>query len=562
MKRFLCIALIFILCLGCISVSAEKDDYLSFHVEPASGSEAVVLPSDTVSLKFYVSAKSSSFEKDFKIEKIVNCSTNKAISESEISVSGTKNREDIGTFDVSVNSADVGKKIEFELFWQDSDGQHSTKTAVDTVAFSPKVSVSANVSSDAVVPGESVTVTYEVTNKGNVPISFVTVTDPAISALAGKDYIFKMKNKSTVLPVGEVIEESVTVKPNSDISVAPVVTFEYNGTVYEEKCSPSVIEVNEIIPTLSINAEAYSVSELNGSLNFNYTVKNSTSTVLKNIKVYNGDTDDAQVVYSVDSLNIGEEITGIFSLNITKSGFYKLKVLYSYDGASSEKEVSAKTLKAVRLPGEVSLSVASVVPSTITSPGEITFRLRIENKANSPLKDVTISEASNLAKKTSVASVISAGTPDMSSVYDRDVTVVIPADNTVISFILTYHLDDEEYALKLDYNVKFDAPLETTEPQSTFIPAATGAPIIPVDPTPSGNNGLVWIIVGSAILLALACGIVFLLVLKGNISGLAPIPSVKRSADEIFEPDDSNTLFDVSDDAEDDEDVKIFNKDE
>ena len=64
MKRFLCIALIFILCLGCISVSAEKDDYLIFHVEPASGSEAVVLPSDTVSLKFYVSAKSSSFEKD------------------------------------------------------------------------------------------------------------------------------------------------------------------------------------------------------------------------------------------------------------------------------------------------------------------------------------------------------------------------------------------------------------------------------------------------------------------------------------------------------------------
>lgn len=575
MKRFLCILLCAIMCLSFFSVSADEDSPFIFEVLPADTNEAILTSSNRCNLQFSIKARNgNSFGKKFTLEKITVGSSDTNLLGNSISFASDESIYTSDTKSVRLdNSVRAGASVEFIAHWRldGSDKAEIQRAKITLVDPNPSATVKAEPDRTSAAPGSKIKITYEIHNSGNVPLSNVSVLDKEVASLLSKTYVY-MADKNAVLGVGETVTEVVEVTPSTQLTLAPTVNFSYDGRASKASGTSKTVTVDDAVPYVSLECDTYSVTKAGETVTFTYKVKNESKTILKNLKVYNSDSSDAEIVNGPLSLEPDNTLSGTYSLKINKSGFYKIKVTYSYDGAEAEKDITAKTDKAIRLPDEVKFNIVSFSPETLTAAGVINFKLRVENASQADIKDVYISEENSLAQRTLVAESIPAAATNTVSYIEKDVAVNIPADGTEVKFALAYTLDGESYSSSLIYRVIFGSPLET--PAATDTPAPSATP----EPASGASTGTVlWIVLGVCLLVLIGAAIFFLIRMK-NSGGSAPTGgSVHRKTDIDFSPDDQDSYYDSDDndyeeqydedceavpqdDEIDDEGVKIYRK--
>lgn len=546
MKRFLCILLCAIMCLSFFSVSADEDSPFIFEVLPYETNEAILTSSNRCNLIFSIKPRNgSSFGKKFTLEKITVDSSDTVILGEPVSFESSEGAYATDKKSVRFNSSvHAGQSVEFVAHWR-LDGSSDTvieKAKITLVDPNPNATVKAEPDRTSAAPGSTIKIKYEIHNSGNVPLSNVSVLDKEVSSLLNKTYVY-MADKNAVLGVGETITKTVEVTPSAQLTLAPTVNFSYDGKSGKTAGSTKTITVDDAVPFVSLECNTYSVTKAGETVTFTYKIRNESKTILKNLKVYNSDSSDAEIVNGPVSLEPGNTLSGTYTQKINKSGFYKIKVTYSYDGAESEKDITAKTDKAIRLPDEVKFNIVSFSPETLTAAGVINFKLRVENALQADINDVYISEENSLAQRTLVAESIPAASMNTASYIEKDVAVNIPADGTEVKFMLAYTLDGESYSSSLIYRVIFGSPLET--PVATDTPAPTETPV----PTNGGGSGTVlWIVLGVCLLALIGAAIFFLIRFRNN-GGSTPSGSgtVHRKTDVDFSYDDQDEYYDSDD---------------
>jgi hypothetical protein len=465
---------------------------------------------------------------------------------------------------VTFSSTDIGKPVEFWLYWKDFAGnERIEKTSINVVAPKPELSIEAVVDSPSAAPGTLVQIKYVIKNTGNVPVRNILIKDRAVSDINGLDAF----TTDDYLSINGTIIKFVSVVLDGEINLSPTATFTYNGKSYENQGEAVKIFSQDIMPAVSLTCDSYIASQKGADHTFNYQITNTSTVKITNIRVYNSDSANAELIEEIPELEISQSVSGSYTVPVEKSGFYKFKIVYTYEGADGDKEISAKTDKSIKLPNEVFLQVSKVEPQQITEPGKIKFTLLIENSTNYELRELAITEESNLIDKINLNNIV---VPAMKNgepgTYETTVEVDIYNDQTTVLFNLSYTVNGEHTTINTSYVVNFISASQTPAPTPTQTVGNNDK---------KDNSGLLIIILAILFLLIILALIIVLIILK-NKNNPAPKNRSKRAYandydDEFDEEFDESEFYiedtsdeivetDINLDEFDDEGVKIYKR--
>lgn len=533
-----------------------------FSVNSQKGNQ-VVYDNSSATVTFTVSGRNNGFSENFTLEKIVNKSTEYPYNLNSTAIAVGDDAWSYTT-QVSFSSTDIGKSVEFWLYWKDFAGtDRIEKASINVVAPKPELSIEAVVDSPSAAPGTLVQIKYVIKNTGNVPVKNILIKDKAVTDINGLDTF----TTDDYLSVNGTIIKFVSVVLDGELNLSPIATFTYDGKPYENEGEGVKIFSQDIMPAVSLTCDSYIATQKGADHTFNYQITNTSTVKITNIRVYKSDADNAELIEEIPELAVSQSVSGSYTAPVEKSGFYKFKIVYTYEGADGDKEISAKTDKSIKLPNEVFLQVSKVEPLEITEPGKVKFTLLIENSTNYELRDLSITEESNLIDKINLSNIV---VPAMKNgepgTYSTTVEVDIYNDETTVLFNLSYTLNGEHTTINTNYVVNFAKASPT--PTVTQTPAPQN--------NDKDNSGLLIIILVILFLLIILALIVVLVILK-NKNNPKPKNSKKRvysdddyeefdeefDETEFFIEDTSEEIIDTDislDDDLDDEGVKIYKK--
>ncbi len=459
----------------------------------------------SIKLQFVFNAREDFFSENFTLLTITNEATKDVY---------TVNKElfvnDSGYFfesDVFIPSTKVGTNVEFTLDWMDFSGAlRKTSAEIEVVEPKPELSIEAVVESTSAVPGSLIQVKYFIKNTGNVPVKNILIKDSAVTDLNGLDAF----TTDDYLSVNGTIIKYITIVLDGEINLSPIITYTYEGEGYENSGESVKIVSEDITPSISLTCDSYVALNKGDNHTFNYQIINTTSLKLLNVRVYNSDSADAILVKEIPSIDIGQDYSGTYTAPISKSGFYKFKIVYTYENADGDKEISAKTDKPIKLPNEIFLHISKVEPQEITGPGKVQFTLEIENGTNYELRDIVITEETNLFEKLSFDNII---VPAMKNgepgKYTFTVDVDIYNDATAVLFNLGYTINNEHTTINTSHTVNFVNATQT--------PAESATPT----PTPNATNNspdkrFILIIILSVLFLFIVLALIIILAILKN----------------------------------------------
>lgn len=487
---------------------------MDFTVTTQNGDQVVLdKTNQKLTVTFTVSGKDGQFSENFTIEKIVNKSSEYTYTFNEVISVGDDTWKYVAN--VSFSSTDVGKSVEFWLYWKDfAGGSRIQKAAIKVLAPNPELSIEAIVDSPSAAPGTLVQIKYVVKNTGNVPVRNILITDKAVSDINGVDTF----TTDDYLSVNGTIIKFVSLVLDGELTLSPVATFTYDGEGYENAGEQIKLISEEVMPEISLTCDSYVVAQKGAEHTFNYHITNTSPVKIISIRVYDSDSSDANLVEEIESLDVSQSTSGSFSAPIEKSGFYKFKIVYTYENADGDKTLSAKTDKSLKLPNEVYMQVSKVEPEYITEPGKVTFTLLIENSTNYELRDLVITEEAGLIDKITLSNIIipamENGQPGQ---YSYNVDINIPKDEITVLFNLSYSVNDEHSTINTSYDINF---VKASAP-----PTQTNTPAPPVN---KGNDGtMLWIVLIIIFLLIILALIIVLIILK-NKNSKKPSPTSRR----------------------------------
>lgn len=539
MKKFLSLFLtgIFVLTLLNTTVFATQPAQtpsptppMDFTVTTQNGDQVVFdKTNQNFTVTFTVSGKNGGFSENFTIDKIVNKSSGYSYTINKVISVGDDTWKYVA--DVSFSPTDVGTSVEFWLYWTDFAGNSNRiqKAAVKVLAPVPQLSIEAVVDSTSAAPGTLMQVKYVIKNTGNVPVKNILIKDKAVSDINGLDTF----TTDDYLSVNGTIIKFVSFLLDGELTLAPAVTFTYDGKGYENAGEQVKLISEEVMPEVSLTCDSYVVAQKGSKHTFNYYITNTSPVKITNIRVYDSDSSNANLVEEIESLDISQSASGSFSVPIEKSGFYKFKIVYTYNGADGDKTLSAKTDKSLKLPNEVYLQVSKVEPDAITEPGQVTFTLLIENSTNYELRDLVITEETGLFDKVTLSNIIipamKNGQPGQ---YTYTIDVNIPKDETTVLFNLGYSINDEHSTINTSYDINFIKA--TSEPTDTNTP-------VPVND--DDNNAILWIVLIIIFLLIILALIIVLIILK-NRNSKKPVSTSRRKMNSGFDDEDGDYELD------------------
>lgn len=289
---------------------------------------------------------------------------------------------------VSIPAAMLGQPIGFDIAWTEN-GEQKYSTASVTVLNSgaglaeAALSVSVKASSSQASRGESITLTYTITNSGITPVSGVSLTDKEI---AGRQ---AMVSDITVEPGTPYVYIHEFTMGSSTVVSAPVVT--YTGA------DGSTVTVAGIENTLGMVNSKISVSVTQGAANeegqqFTIALTNNGNQRISKIKV----TDELGNAVNSDaiSLAIGESRTLTYTVPTTETR----NVVFNISGIDATNtnysdHTETYVVRKYIDPSLIGISFSAEVASPLDSAGSISLNFTVENTGSMDMQNLKLSES-------------------------------------------------------------------------------------------------------------------------------------------------------------------------
>ena len=287
---------------------------------------------------------------------------------------------------VSIPAAMLGQPIGFDIAWTEN-GEQKYSTASVTVLNSgaglaeAALSVSVKASSSQASRGESITLTYTITNSGITPISGVSLTDKEI---AGRQ---AMISDVTVEPGTPYVYIHEFTMGSSTVVSAPVIT--YTGA------DGSTVTGSE--KTLGMVNSKISVSVTQGAASeegqqFTIALTNNGNQRISKIKV----TDELGNAVNSDaiSLAIGESRTLTYTVPTTETR----NVVFNISGIDATNtnysdHTETYVVRKYIDPSLIGISFSAEVASPLDSAGSISLNFTVENTGSMDMQNLKLSES-------------------------------------------------------------------------------------------------------------------------------------------------------------------------
>ncbi len=499
------------------SVTPSVAAPFNFSVVSSEGNKELILDSFETTLSFTVTPKGT---EDFTIVKVVNEDTgNPYIYNEEVGKDSFWER----TESILFNESASDKTITFTLHWKDFLGnERKTTSNFKLIVAKPSLTVSAAVDG-AIVPGAPTVIKYHIANVGNVAVKNVLLQDPT-AAYLDNSIIFSPEEH---LAPGAIFERQASIILDGEATLSPSVSFIYNNETLTVSGETLKLIATDVIPILTLSCDKL-IADYKGAMHtFNYTISNTTQVTLKNVYVYDSDEENAGVVDGPFDVEVGAIHTGSYQTQVDKAGYYKFKITYSYEGADGEKQQSAKTDEAIKLPGDIYMEIVKATPEKLDDTGEMTFTLLVTNGSGAELKNIAIEEESSLIDRIELNNTIPAASDTAPSQFKYDVTVKIPIEATLVQFNLRYTINDELFIINAGYPIEYiggtEPPTETPVEETPIISTPT------VPPVEQNNNlNVLLILLLIFVIVFILVFIIIFIILKNKKNAKTANISVKR----------------------------------
>lgn len=289
---------------------------------------------------------------------------------------------------VFIPAAMLGQPIEFDIAWTEN-GEQKYSTASVTVLNSgadlaeAALSVSVKASSSQASRGESITLTYTITNSGITPVSGVSLTDKEIGGRQA------MIGDITVEPGTPYVYIHEFTMGSSTVVSVPVVT--YTGA------DGSTVTVTGSEKTLGMVNSKISVSVTQGAASeegqqFTIALTNNGNQRISKIKV----TDELGNAVNSDaiSLAIGESRTLTYTVPTTETR----NVVFNISGIDATNtnysdHTETYVVRKYIDPSLIGISFSAEVASPLDSAGSISLNFTVENTGSMDMQNLKLSES-------------------------------------------------------------------------------------------------------------------------------------------------------------------------
>ena len=289
---------------------------------------------------------------------------------------------------ISIPAAMLGQPIGFDIAWTEN-GEQKYSTASVTVLNSgaglaeAALSVSVKASSSQASRGESITLTYTITNSGITPVSGVSLTDKEIGGRQA------MIGDITVEPGTPYVYIHEFTMGSSTVVSAPVIT--YTGA------DGSTVTVTGSEKTLGMVNSKISVSVTQGAASeegqqFTIALTNNGNQRISKIKV----TDELGNAVNSDaiSLAIGESRTLTYTVPTTETR----NVVFNISGIDATNtnysdHTETYVVRKYIDPSLIGISFSAEVASPLDSAGSISLNFTVENTGSMDMQNLKLSES-------------------------------------------------------------------------------------------------------------------------------------------------------------------------
>ncbi|MEG1548323.1 MAG: hypothetical protein RR232_06110 [Clostridia bacterium] len=337
---------------------------------------------EALSTTVYITIVNDSTE--FPMENIVISNAyNIAFNTSGVTIGVSKNH----TFSsvVMLNEQIMGKTLTFEVSWyENGELMHGTASAKIEKAANAAITATRTASNKQASPGDTITLTYTVTNTGSVGIRKVSLTDKEI---AGSKEIFK---DISIAP-GETYSLPYEYKMgHSTVTSQPVVTYTIDGQSTSHTFNGiSALVLGMINAKLTVDVAQGQNTE--SGVTFTVTLVNNGNQSLKSIRVK----DELGNAINSDSfsLAIGESRTLTYTVK-TDDTRYVVFYISGYTGSDETYEDKTKsyTVRKYIDPSMLGITFHAEVTQPLNADGSIGVRFTINNTGSMDMKDLVLSE--------------------------------------------------------------------------------------------------------------------------------------------------------------------------
>lgn len=297
-----------------------------------------------------------------------------------------------GSWDVTADELAEGKlkyKLSYTIFDSESSqnktGSMVVSVPINKTSAAPKLNADYTISPTAANKGQTITLTYTISNVGNVAVRDVTITNPNLT-----------DKKVTIanIPAGQRATKQMDVTMGSKaLTSKPKVTYKAEGddTVYPITNMPQkTIELAQ--SGLTVNLKVTDTTEVlpGETAELNCVVENTGNLTYTNLRIV--DEILGEIVAGVD-LKPGEKHTEKRTITVTQSQDHTF-VVTAEDSTGSQVTVPSNTLSiiAVDLSQKLQLSVSAEATKTSISsmPEVVGFSIRVVNEGQSAGTELTV----------------------------------------------------------------------------------------------------------------------------------------------------------------------------
>lgn len=282
----------------------------------------------------------------------------------------------------------IGFKIKYSEYNEEGKLVSKAKSFSRAITYEvpqPGISINRVILPTTATQGQEVTVTYEITNTGNVDVTDLTIKE-------NNSVSNKAANVGTVA-VGETVPYSFSVTMGKkDLTSNAAVTYKAAGKAYTEKVGDATVTYGQVKLTATLSADKKG-GVPGDTVKLTLKLKNSGTVDYSNVTV----TDSTLgTVYSDVKVPAGETVTLEQDLTVTENmSLQYIVVADNATGAPTETATGKVNITAVDPTKQIVLSVdAEADCDTVYQiPGFVRFTVTVTNQSTVDVENISVSEA-------------------------------------------------------------------------------------------------------------------------------------------------------------------------